>query len=125
MPDGGYSGSKTRQKARRPSFSLTTDMNNATVGSSSLKSSTIGSFNTAIAVGALLSIREIKAQSLTLGQADLSVTTAIVFSGVNGSPPETSCKYNLVPSQTPRGPIFWENLPGPRLAKIGPSGALT
>ena len=43
-------------------------------------------------------------------QTDLSVITAIVFSGVKGRPSETSCKYNLVPSQTPRGPIFWENL---------------
>jgi hypothetical protein len=44
----------TRQKGRRP-FSLTTGMNNAAVGFSSLRSNTIGSFNTAIGAGALLS----------------------------------------------------------------------
>ena len=54
MPDGGYSGGNTAE-GQAALFSLTTDMNNAAVGSSGLKSSTIGSFNTAIAVGALLS----------------------------------------------------------------------
>ncbi len=52
--DGGYPAA-TRQKGRRPFFSLATGMNNAAVGFSSLRSNTIGSFNTAIAAGALLS----------------------------------------------------------------------
>jgi hypothetical protein len=53
-PDGGYPNFTTAE-GENALFNLTTDMNNATVGSSSLKSSTIGSFNTAIAVGTLLS----------------------------------------------------------------------
>jgi hypothetical protein len=53
-PDGGYSGGNTAE-GQAVLFNLTTDMNNAAVGFSSLRSNTIGSFNTAIAAGALLS----------------------------------------------------------------------
>jgi hypothetical protein len=53
-PDGAYSGGNTAE-GQAALFSLTTDMNNAAVEFSPLRSNTIGSFNTAIAVGAILS----------------------------------------------------------------------